>query len=153
MFSGAGRVDLVRSTAVYTYRWALVLATVIGLAAYLGSSGILGIFTSDLEALSIGRTYLGFMLFAYPMMAFGMTSGRLLQGTGHGMPSLIITSVRILLVGVPLAYAAVLFFGAPIEAIWMSALIGGVCSTVLSAWWVRRLVWRADPTIRATFSE
>ena len=150
MFAGAGRADLVRSTALYTYRWAVLLATLIGVTAFLGSHVILSIFTTDVEAIAIGRTYLGFMLFAYPMMAFGMTSGRLLQGTGHGLPSLVITTLRVLIVGIPLAYVAVLLLDAPIEAVWASVLTGGLCSTVLAAWWVRRLVWVADPTARAT---
>ena len=149
MFSGAGRVDLVRSTALYTYRWAVLLASLIGISAYLGSSAILGIFTTDAEAIAIGHTYLGFMVLAYPMMAFGMTSGRLLQGTGHGLPSLVITSFRVLIVGIPLAYATVLLLDAPIEAVWASVLTGGMCSTVLSVWWVRRLIWLGDPTVRA----
>jgi len=150
MFAGAGRVDLVRSTALYTYRWALLLASLIGIAAFLSSQHILRLFTDDAQALAIGHTYLAFMLFAYPMMAFGMTSGRLLQGIGHGMPSLVITSIRVLIVAVPLAYAVVLLLDAPIEAVWASALVGGLCSTILAFWWVRRLVWRADPTARAT---
>jgi len=86
---------------------------------------------------------------AAPMMAFGMTSGRLLQGIGHGVPSLVITSFRVLIVAVPLAYAVVLLLDAPIEAVWASVLAGGLCSTVLALWWVRRLVWVADPTARA----
>ena len=150
MFAGAGRVDLVRSTALYAYRWAVLLASLIGIAGFLGSTSILSLFTRDAQAISIGHTYLGFMILAYPMMAFGMTSGRLLQGIGHGVPSLVITSFRVLIVGVPLAYAAVLLLGAPIEAVWASLLAGGLCSTILSIWWVRRLVWRADPTARAT---
>jgi len=149
MFAGAGRVDLVRSTALYTYRWAVLLASLIGISAYLGSSAILGVFTTDAEAIAIGHTYLGFMVLAYPMMAFGMTSGRLLQGTGHGLPSLVITGFRVLIVGIPLAYTAVLLFNAPIEAVWASVLTGGMCSTVLSVWWVRRLIWLGDPTVRA----
>lgn len=150
MFAGARRIDLVRSTALYTYRWAVLLASLIGIASFLGSRQILSLFTDDQQAISIGHTYLGFMVVAYPMMAFGMTSGRLLQGIGHGMPSLVITSVRVLIVAVPLAYAVVLLLGAPIEAVWASALAGGMCSTVLAVWWVRRLVWLADPTARAT---
>ena len=149
MFAGAGRVDLVRSTALYTYRWAVLLASLIGIAAFLGSGSILRLFTDDPRAISIGHTYLGFMVVAYPMMAFGMTSGRLLQGIGQGMPSLVITSVRVLIVAVPLAYAAVLLLDAPIEAVWASALVGRMCSTVLAFWWVRRLVWLVDPTERA----
>ena len=149
MFAGAGRIDLVRSTALYAYRWAVLLATSIGVVAFVGSNPILRLFTEDPKAIDIGHTYLAFMLFAYPMMAFGMTSGRLLQGIGHGVPSLVITSIRVLIVAVPLAYTLVLVFDAPVEAVWASSLVGGLCSTVLASWWVRRLVWKADPTARA----
>ena len=37
MFAGAGRRDLVRSTALYTYRWAISLAAIIGGAAFMSS--------------------------------------------------------------------------------------------------------------------
>ena len=150
MFAGAGRVDLVRSTALYTYRWAVLLASLIGITAFFGSTPILSLFTEDAQALAIGHTYLGFMIVAYPMMAFGMTSGRLLQGIGHGVPSLVITGFRVLIVGIPLAYTVVLLLDAPIEAVWASLITGGLCSTILALWWVRRLVWVADPTARAT---
>jgi len=69
---------------------------------------------------------------------------------GMAVHTLLITGFRVLIVGIPLAYAVVLLLDAPIEAVWASALIGGMCSTVLSFWWVRRLVWKADPTARAT---
>jgi putative MATE family efflux protein len=152
MFAGAARSDLVRSTAMYTYRWSLTLALVIGLGAFLLSTYVLRIFTDNATAIAIGRTYLAFMLFAYPMMAFGMTSGRLLQGLGHGMPSLVITTVRVLLVATPVAYGAVYLFDAPIESIWASLLLGGLCSTILSLLWVRRLIWRQDPTAQVSAS-
>lgn len=149
MFAGAGRADLIRSTALYTYRWALTMALSIGAVAYLASPWILRIFTDDPASIEVGRTYLGFMIFAYPMMAVGMTSGRLLQGLGHGVPSLVITSVRVLLVAVPAAYLAVFAFGTPVEGIWASLLLGGGCATVLSILWVRHLVWKRDPTARS----
>ena len=149
MFAGAGRADLIRSTALYTYRWALTMAFVIGGAAFLTADWTLRVFTRDAEALATGHTYLGFMLFAYPMMAVGMTTGRLLQGLGHGVPSLIITTARVLLVSVPVAYCAVFLLDGPLESIWMGMLMGGTVSTIISFFWVRHLVWKRDPTERA----
>ncbi len=149
MFAGAGRSDLVRSTALYTYRWAVTLATVIGGAAFLTSGSILRIFTSDPTALAIGSTYLGFMIFAYPMMAVGMTTGRLLQGLGHGFPALFITTLRVLLVGVPVAWLAVNVFDQSIRGVWMGIVTGGACATVCSVVMVRHLMWRSDPTLKA----
>ncbi len=149
MFAGAGRSDLVRSTALYTYRWAITIAAVIGGGAFLMSDGILRIFTSDPDALAIGTTYLGYMIFAYPMMAVGMTTGRLLQGLGHGFPAMFLTTLRVLLVGVPVAYLAVNVFDQSIEGVWIGILSGGVCATVAAFLMVRQLMWRSDPTLKA----
>ncbi len=149
MFAGAGRPDLVRFVARYTFRWAITVAVVVGIAAFLASEPIMRIFIRRPEALAIGRTYLGFMVLAYPLMAFGMTSGRILQGLGYGLPSLVITSLRVLVVGVPVAYLAVYRFDAPIHAVWASMIIGGACANILAMIWIRKIVWKQDPTRRA----
>jgi Na+-driven multidrug efflux pump len=89
------------------------------------------------------------MLFAYPLMAVGLTSGRILQGLGYGLPSLVITSLRVLVVSIPVAYGAVYLLDAPLEAIWAAMIAGGLGSNVLAILWVRRLLWKQDPTARA----
>ncbi len=152
MFAGAGRSDLVRSTALYTYRWAITLAAVIGGTAFLTSGSILRVFTSDPTALEIGSTYLAFMIFSYPMMAVGITTGRLLQGLGHGFPALFITTLRVLLVGVPVAWLSVRSIGMSINGVWIGILAGGVCATICSVLMVRQLMWRSDPTLKALAS-
>lgn len=149
MFAGAGRGDLVRSTALYTYRWAVTLATIIGAAAFLGSGTILRVFTDDATAIDIGATYLGFMIFAYPMMAIGMTTGRILQGLGHGFPALFLTTLRVLLIGVPTAWMAVHVFDRSLEGVWIGILTGGACASVTAVLMVRQLLWRSDPTVKA----
>lgn len=149
MFAGAQRADLVRSTSLYTYRWALSIGVVVGLAAWLASGPLMQLFTDDAEAIHVGRVYLGYMVFAYPLMALGMTSGRILQGLGYGMPALAITAVRTMVVGIPVAYALVYLFDAPLEAVWLSFVGGGACSVFLGLGWVFHLVWRKDPTLRA----
>lgn len=149
MFAGAGRADLIRSTALYTYRWGLTIAVGVGGAAYLASVPIMRLFVDDPAAVALGRLYLGFMLFIYPLMAFGATTGRILQGLGYGLPSLVITGVRILGVGVPGAYVAVYGFGAPVQAVWIAMLVGGIVSNLISFLWVRKVIWRGDPTERA----
>jgi putative MATE family efflux protein len=149
MFAGARRADLVRSTALYTYRWVITFALVMGVCAFLASKSVIGIFTQNPYSLEVGRTYLTYMVFAYPLMAFGMTSGRILQGLGYGIPPLIITATRVLLVGVPGAYISVYLFGAPIQSVWISIIAGGVVANVLAFIWVRKYIWRRDPTIQA----
>ncbi len=149
MFAGARRADLVRSTALYTYRWALTLGLILGLGAFAASGPLMRLFTDDPVAIGVGRVYLGYMVFAYPLMALGMTSGRILQGLGYGMPALVITAVRTMVVGIPVAYALVYLFDAPIDWVWISFILGGAASVALGLAWVWHLVWRRDPTLRA----
>jgi putative MATE family efflux protein len=146
MFAGAGRADLIRSTAFYTCRWAVTIALALGVGAYFASDRVVGFFTDDPIALGIGEKYISYMIFAYPLMAFGMASGRILQGVGYGVPSLIITLVRVLGVSVPGAYLAVYLFDAPIQSIWIAAIAGGLVADVLAAAWLRQYLWRRDPT-------
>ncbi|MBW2735785.1 MAG: MATE family efflux transporter, partial [Deltaproteobacteria bacterium] len=146
MFAGAGRVDLVRSTTIYTYRSVVIVALIAGGSAFLLSDMILSLFTAEAQAIAVGKQYLGFMVFAYPLMAFGITSGRILQGLGYGLPTLIITMVRVLLVGVGGAYVSVLVFNAPLSAVWISIISGGLVANILAALWVRHYVWLRDPT-------
>ncbi len=141
MFHGAGHHELVRFTALYTYRWAITAALVLGISAFLASRPVIGLFVSDPYALEVGRVYLCFMVFAYPMMAVGMTSGRVLQGVGKGVPAFLITLLRVLVVGLPAAYVAVYLFDAPIHAVWICLICGGIVSNVVAVLWVRRQVW------------
>lgn len=149
MFAGARRPDLIRELTLYTYRWALFIGLSMGLVAFASSHVVLRLFTQDPVAIGVGRVYLGYMVFSYPLMALGMTSGRILQGLGHGLPSLVITSLRVLLVGIPVAYVSVYVFGAPVDGVWLSQILGGACSVTLGLTWVHRLVWRLDPCARA----
>jgi putative MATE family efflux protein len=149
MFAGAGRPDLVRSTALYVYRWALIAAGALGVSAYLAAPWVIGVFTEDASALEVGTVYLTFALIAYPLMSIGMVSGRVLQGIGYGLPSLIITSTRVLGVAIPGAYVAVYTFGAPIEAVWIAMIAGILIADALAVGWVRAKAWRRNPTTLA----
>jgi putative MATE family efflux protein len=149
MFAGAKRADLVRSTTLYAYR-VVVLATItFGTTAWLLSSMLIGLFTDDAGAFSVGQQYLSYMVFAYPLMAFGITSGRILQGLGYGMPTLVITVVRVLLVGTAGSYIAVYLFSAPIHVVWICFIVGGAAANALSLYWIIQAAWRHDPTLKA----
>jgi putative MATE family efflux protein len=144
MFSGAERPDLVRSTTLYAYGWAVAVSIGIGGTIYLFSHDVVGMFVNDDTALRIGRQYLGYAVFAYPLMAVGMTTGRILQGLGYGWPSLIITLVRVVMIGALGAYVAVFVFHADIQAVWMSFIAGGTGALFLSVYWVRKYLWKSE---------
>ncbi len=152
MFAGAGRGDLVRSVVLYTYRTVMLITMVMGTAAFFTSASIVDIFTDDPHALQIGHLYLRYVVFAYPLMAFGITSGRVLQGLGKGIPPLVITLLRVLLIGVPASYIAVYLFNAPIQSIWLSIISGAVAANVVAFVWIRKYLWKEELKIPDTSS-
>jgi putative MATE family efflux protein len=147
MFGGANRTDLVRAVVLYAYRSVMLITVVIGLLAFFSSTWIISQFTRDPHALEVGRVYLRYIVFAYPLMAFGIISGRILQGLGHGIPPLILTTLRVLLIGVPAAYVAVALYGAPIESVWLSMIAGATAADILAFIWIRRFIWKKKPEL------
>jgi putative MATE family efflux protein len=149
MFAGAGRADLVRLTTRYVYRWALIIAIGLGLPAFVASPWLLRLFTDHPAALAVGRQYLGFMVFVYPMMGVGMIGARLLLALGHPNLSLAITTLRLVVVTVPVAYLSVYLFGQSLSAVWWGVVGGAAAATTLSLGLVVNSVWRRNPTERA----
>jgi putative MATE family efflux protein len=147
MFGGANRTDLVRKVVLYTYKSVMLITMVIGLLAFFASTWIVSQFTEDPHALEVGRVYLRYIVFAYPLMAFGITSGRILQGLGYGIPTLVINAVRVLVIGVPASYVAVALLGAPIQSVWLSMIAGAVVADILAFIWIRHFIWKEKPAI------
>jgi len=140
MYYGASRGDLIERVAAYAIRRTLLAAVVFGCLVYLFPAPLLRVFTSDPSVIAIGTTYLRFIVFAYPMIAFSMNSGRILQGLGLGLPSLVITSTRVLLVSVPLAYLFTRVLGMALASVWVAILLSGCVSTFISFVWLRSVL-------------
>lgn len=152
MFAGAGRVDLVRRMSWYSTRWAVLIAASVALAVFLGSVPVMRIFTPDAETIAVGRHYLMFMVFVYPLMAVSLMGSRILLGLGYPNLSLAIIAVRLVVFAIPIAYVSVFLYGAPVDGVWWGLLVGSAGSTIAAVLLLRRVVWQQDPTARATRS-
>ena len=69
-------------------------------------------------------------------LAIGLTIGRILQGIGLGMPSLIITTIRVIGVAGPLAYYFIFIQNKPLEWMWYAMFISGIIATLISVIWL-----------------
>jgi len=138
MYHGAGRGDLVSRISAYAMRWTVLAALVIGGAVFLFAGPLVSLFTHEAAVVAVGSRYLRTIVFVYPMIAFGMNTGRILQGLGLGLPSLAITATRVLLVGVPLGYLFTRVLGLGVPSVWAAIVISACVSTLVSYAWLRR---------------
>ena len=97
---------------------------------------MISIFTSDPTIQKISIDYLRIISLLFPFISIGLTIGRILQGLGQGMPSLIITTIRVIGVAGPLAYYFTFIQNKPVEWIWYSMFISGIFATIISIVWV-----------------
>jgi Na+-driven multidrug efflux pump len=95
------------------------------------------IFTLDVGIQSIAVTYLRFICLIYPLIAIGMTVGRILQGLGKGLPILVITSIRILALSAPLALYFTMVLNKSIEWVWYAMIISTIVSVAISLIWLK----------------
>ena len=95
------------------------------------------IFTNDLSIQSIASNYLQMICLIFPMISIGITVGRILNGLGLGMPSLVITIIRVVGVAGPLAYYFVYILNKPLEWMWYSMIISAIIASIISSIWLK----------------
>lgn len=149
MFAGAARADLVRDVTLYASKWAVAIAAVLGVTAFASSAHLMRAFTSDDATIAVGRHYLLYMVFAYPVTAWLMMSARILLGLNYPNLSLLVVMVRLFGIAVPIAYLSVFVFHTRIDGVWAGIVAGTFGAAVLSTFLIRRIVWQGDPTARA----
>lgn len=137
MFYGAKRLDLVRSITYYAISRGVLIGIVLGSFFFVFAEPIISIFAQDSEIHFIGVQYLRYYVFAFPFIVISIMGGRMLQGLGFGLPMLVLTFLRVLLISVVLAYTLVFVVGKPVHWVWISQLIAVIFSASIALVWIR----------------
>lgn len=123
MFYGAQRFDLITNVIKDGLRYGVYIGLGSGVLFYFIAPYVFRIFTDDptvnAVAVSIIRTFAP----VYWLIAIGMISGRALQGLGTGIPSLVITAIRVAIVSGPLAYYFAVVLDKPYVWVWYASVI------------------------------
>ena len=137
MFFGAKEIEKIKFIAKYGIIRSMMVTGVLSIILYIFSPLIVKIFTLDVGIQSIAVTYLRFICLIYPLIAIGMTVGRILQGLGKGLPILVITSIRILALSAPLALYFTMVLNKSIEWVWDAIIISTIVSVAISLIWLK----------------
>ncbi len=136
MFYGANEINKIRIISLYGIKSSLIITSICSAILYIFAPIIISIFTADSIIQKISIDYLRIISLLFPFISIGLTIGRILQGLGQGMPSLIITTIRVIGVAGPLAYYFTFIQNRPVEWIWYSMFISGIFATIISIAWV-----------------
>lgn len=136
MFYGAERYDLVKRIIKVGVKYGLLYTIPLATLIWIIPNLLLRILTTDKEVILIGVPLLRIDVFVYPFIAIAFLLGRSLLGMGDGKPSLVITSVRLILVAVPLALLLTKLGYGP-GGVMISIVISGVVASVIALLWVR----------------
>ena len=136
MFYGANEINKIKFISSYGIRSSLIITSICSALLYIFAPPVISIFTSDPTIQKISIDYLRIISLLFPFISIGLTIGRILQGLGQGMPSLIITTIRVIGVAGPLAYYFTFIQDKPVEWIWYSMFISGIFATIISIVWV-----------------
>ena len=72
----------------------------------------------------------------YPLIAVGITTGRVLQGLGKGLPVLVITIIRVLGVSAPLSLFFIFKLGKSVEWVWYAMMISTGVAFIIACYWL-----------------
>ena len=137
MFFGANEIDKIRFITRYGISSSFIITSVGSIILYVFAPFIISGFTDETVIKNIAVNYLRVISLLFPFISIGLTIGRILQGLGLGMPSLIITTIRVIGVAGPLAYYFIYILDKPVEWMWYAMFISGIMATIISIVWLK----------------
>ncbi len=137
MFYGAKDFENVKFIIKYGMLRSVFITTVGSIIIFILAPLIVKGFSNEPEIQQTAVTYLRLIVFIYPLISIAMTSGRVMQGLGLGVPMLVTTIIRVLGVSVPLALIFNYALHKPIEWMWYSMMIATVVAVITAALWLR----------------
>lgn len=137
LFLGARELVKIKEIIFYSITRAVAITIIVSILIYAFAPLVMVAFTGDLQIRTFAVQYLRIITFIYPLIAVGITCGRALQGLGRGLPMLIVTAIRILLVSAPLASFFVFVLDKDIQWVWYAIGMSVIVSMTVSLTWLR----------------
>ena len=136
MFYGAKEINALNQIVYYGIKSAFLITLISSLFVYLFADTFSSLFTKDQEIINVSVGFLQLLCLVYPLVAVAITSGRVMQGLGKGLPVLIITIVRVIGISAPLAVYFSSYLHKPVEWNWYAMMFGAVASFLIAINWM-----------------
>ena len=136
MLYGAKEYKKLLSVVYYGINRAVIITTISVILFFMLAKNILPIFSSNLMVIDIGVTYLKVIILAYPAVGISVICSRVCQALGQGVPLLITTTTRVLILTAPLSYYFY-YIGKPLEWVWYSQVFAILIAAIISYAWMK----------------
>ena len=137
MFYGAREIGALNRIVRYGISSAFLITLFSSSFVYIFAETFSSWFTQDQEIISGSVGFLKRLCLVYPLVAIAITSGRVMQGLGKGLPVLLITIIRVLGVSAPLGLYFSFVLEKPVEWNWYAMMIAAFISFLIAIFWVR----------------
>ena len=137
MFYGAREIGALNRIVRYGISSAFLITLFSSSFVYIFAETFSSWFTQDQEIISVSVGFLKRLCLVYPLVAIAITSGRVMQGLGKGLPVLLITIIRVLGVSAPLGLYFSFVLEKPVEWNWYAMMIAAFISFLIAIFWVR----------------
>jgi putative MATE family efflux protein len=135
---GAGRHDRVRAATRAGLLTVVTLLASIGLIAFLFRQGLIGLFHQDPETHALAVHYFSWQCLGFALVGINIVCSGAFQGLGRGLPFLLLTTTRLLVITAPLAWYLSLHIGR--EGLHYAPVIANFATAVVALLWIRHAV-------------
>ena len=137
MFYGAKEISALNQIIRYGIKSSFTITLISSTFVYLFAEAFSSWFTNNQEIIDVSVGFLKLLSLIYPLVAIAITSGRVMQGLGKGLPVLIITVIRVLGISAPLSLYFSFILEKPVEWNWYAMMIAAGISFTIAVYWVR----------------
>ena len=137
MFYGANKIKELNYIIKYGLVSSFIITIFSSAVIYKFAHKLSSFFTNDKQVIDVSVGFLQLLCYIYPFIAIAITSGRIMQGLGKGIPVLLITLVRVVVISAPLGLYFTYILNKPVEWNWYAMMISAILAFILAISWVR----------------
>ena len=139
---GAKMYDRVKKTANRAAIIAALFTGTVGLVFLIMPKPFILLFNNDPIVLRYALAYLRIVPLTYIFMGFGMTMSGAFLGTGHAIPALIITILRVIILAPVIAYVMAITFGWGLIGVWWAIMASTLLAGSTALIWFNLGSWK-----------
>jgi putative MATE family efflux protein len=115
---GSGKMLRIREALIKGVMISVIIASFFGIVYYIWPDHLLSIFTREPELIELGSHALRIMVIMFPLVGAQVVFATYFQGVGKGMPSLVLSILREVILFIPLLITFSFLLG--LDGVWLS---------------------------------